>query len=229
MKDLPTYESNRFKREGWGKTRYSTPLPYSSIVRFLHSRCGQHLDKVFSEFSKADWIPAVRRTYNEFKSHVKVDTFMQDGEVYFRDYFQEPKKVKDHNSKNFFYIHPVSKVLIHKPHTGVPSYKERKKEKQKEFFRFLAAGHQLIKYKGIWYEYTFTVDEFEQGSFNKETGKFDQKRRSQKDIDRDSTEPVYCPHEKKLVTWWNYWPRIKNVKRRQLSGKELKSFGLTND
>jgi hypothetical protein len=225
--DLPSYESNRFRRNA----SWRGDFPYDRTKRFLYSRCGQHFDTVFSEYCKADWVPVEYRSLYWFKRHVEIDTFIENGEIFYRNYLfrQEAKSIKDENSTHFFYVHPISKVLIHKPHTGVPSYKERKKEKQKEFFRFLAAGHQLIKYKGIWYEYTFTVDEFEQGSFNKETGKFDQKRRSQKDIDRDSTEPVYCPHEKKLVTWWNYWPRIKNVKRRQLSGKELKSFGLTND
>ncbi len=227
MKDLPTYESNRFKREGWGKRRYSTPLPYSAIIRFLHSRCGQHLDKIFSEFSKADWIPAVHRTYKEFKRHVKADTFIQNSEVYYRDYFQEPKLIKGVNCENFFYIHPVSKVLIHKPHTGVPTWREQEKERQKEYFRLLAPCHQLIKYKGVWYEYTFTVEEFKQGRYNPETGKCDQIKRSQHDINRDSTSPIYSPDEK-LITWRYYWPRIKNVKRRQLSGKELKGYGLSN-
>ena len=225
MKDLPTYESNRFKRH----SSWRGNLPYDRVNRFLHSRCGQHFDKIFSEYSKADWVPVEYRSLYWLKRHVEVETFIQDGEIFYRNYLfrQEAKSIKDENSKNFFYIHPVSKVLIHKPHTGVPSYKEREKERQKEYFRLLAPGHQLIKYNGVWYEYTFIVDEFEQGRYNPETRKYDQIRRDQKDIDRDLTEPVYSPHEK-LITWRYYWPRTKKVKRRQLSGKELKAHGLTN-
>lgn len=223
--DLPSYESNRFRRH----SNWRGNFPYDRVKRFLQSRCGQHFDTVFSEYCKADWVPVEYRSLDWFKKHVETDTFIENGEIFYRSYFcrQEPRTIKGENSKHFFYIHPVSKVLIHKPHAGVPTWKEKDKERQKGFFRLLAPGHQLIKYKGIWYEYTFTVEEYERGPLNPETGKFEQKRRSQHDIDRDWTDPIYSPYEK-VSAWRYYWPRTKNVKRRQLSSKELKAHGLSN-
>lgn len=232
MKDLPTYEPNRFKREGWGKHRYSTPFPYSRLIRFLHSCVGEHLDEVFSKYSKTDWIPAVYRTYAEFKSRVEVDTFIQDGEIFYWEHIwkQEPKPVKGENRRNFFYIHPVSKLLIHKPHTGVQTWRKQEDERQKEYFRLLAPGHQLIKYKGIWYEYTFTVEEFTRGRYDPETGHCETVRRSQQAIDKDLTSPLYHPNgeDARFSRWRMFFPLIKDRKKRQLSAKELKAYGLTN-
>lgn len=230
ISDLPSYESNRIKR-GWPS--YSgEDYPYNRVVRFLmHSR-GKNVDEVFAEYMKADWVPVRYRNHAEFKRRIEIDTFIgEDGKIWYHESLawrgNSTKSIEEENSRNFFYVDPTTKTLLHKPKVG-PNYtqiwKERKEKELAEVFRYLAPGRQLSKYKGIWYEVTFNASKMTR-YYDHITKTYRGRDRTEEQIEK--MEKSYLPPEK-WGTGYGF-SDIENFRKRQISAKELKKHNLKND
>lgn len=216
---LPSRISTREIRSEWGKRK--APMPYSHIVRFLMKHKGENVDSVFSEYTKCDWIPVEHRNMKGFSHFVEIHTFLRDGEVFYNsDFWFLERAVSDENSKNFFYVHPTTKKLIHKPRTNVVRnpWALKKKQELAKTFRFISNGVQLLKLSGIWYEINFSVNT-KKVFYNYSTENYMVRDLTEKEIEKLSKSPL------------DYTSRhcYKNIQKRQLSSKELKAYSLKNN
>lgn len=217
LEELPLYISSN-KNRNQSRDYVAEPLPYNKIVRFLHKHVGQHIDSVFSFFCNTEWIPLQYKTWKRFSHFVETNTSLREGKIFYipRFWFSE-MFLEDENSKNFFYVHPVTRILCHKPKTNVPSWRERELEKQKENFRFISKGVQLLKISGVWYEVKFQVATTKfKYVFN--TRKYEYVTLTEQEIEKLYTKPL------------DYTNRgsYRNINKRQLGYKELKKHNLKN-
>jgi len=218
LEELPSYSSSREIRNQERDYRVE-PIPYNKIVGFLHKHTGQHIDSVFSAFCKTDWIPAQYRTWEKFCFFVETNTFIKDKNIFYvARFWMAETSLEDENSKNFFYVHPVSRNLCHKPKTKVASWSQMQKLKQKENYRFISRGVQLLKFSGVWYQVEFSVNEkivyYDYSSRN-----YQVRNLTEKDIDKLYNNP------------FDYSKRSSyaNISKKQLSCKELKAHNLKNN
>lgn len=217
LEDLPSYVScNKVRNQE--RDYKEEPLPYNKIIRFLHKNVGNHIDSVFSLFCKTEWIPKRHRTWKSFCHFVETNTFMRDkGVFYITDYWYSERSVKEENSRNFFYMNPVTRVVCHKPKTKTPSWRERELDKQRENFRFISKGVQLLRIDGVWYEVKFQVATTK-FKYVYSTRKYEYVTLTEQEIDKLYTKPL------------DYTNRgsYRNISKRQLGYKELKKHNLKN-
>lgn len=186
--------------------------PYKRVEKFLESQVGRPIDAVFSDFCHADWIPVEQRTKEQFRKHVELDTFIQDGKVFFYDKYGSDWRGKVHSSpvvnnwNDVLYVNPKNRCLAIFRHKPFDFAKKRKAERD-EVMRILGDYHQLNKVEGIWYEVKAEISS---------TGWL---RRRTTDIllGDDQGYSIYTKV-----------PYIRITLKRQLSHDELKKFGLKN-
>lgn len=211
LEDLP----HREKLEKHQHYRFQD-YPYNRAQRFLMSRRGQDWDKIISEFIHLDWIPAQYRTFAKLREHVEVNTFIENGKIYFFDNvsFQKNSRIDvTEHYRNVFYVHPKTKLLCFERKKKI-NWKEKYAAEEAKTFRVIGDYHQLLKLSGIWYEIKGEI--FVPG--NDWTQKFLPNERliggePHRFLGRDNKKAK----------------AIKIVVKKQLSSKQLKKFGLVND
>ena len=194
---------------------YQTNYPWKKIHRFLISNVGQPWAEVCSKFIHLSWVPTEYRTYHHLTRHVEVNTFLRGNDViYFTNYCTIDQKVED-SWGELLYVHPETKLLCHKQKKRI-DYIKRRQEKELKTMRVLGDYHQLLKLNGIWYEVKGTPYDpvlLTRARWDKPTGPKD---RMIKD-------------EKGKYNNFSCYSDVKITLKHQLSHKELKHYGLTND
>jgi len=220
--DLPSYESKRFVRNQ-DRDYDPIPFPYNRMHRFLMSQKGQKIDDVFSEYMHSSWVPTAYRTEKHFNWYVETHTFVgEDGGVWYNArYWHFPRSVAEENSKNFFYVDPKTKNLVYKPKVKGKKYYRKREDVNSDTLTLLGDGEQLQKVKGIWYRFTFDVDNYDWTIVKNESGIYVRRM-------------IQLPEEKRkklLNSRINFETRFHytNLKIAQLSHKELKNYKLKND
>jgi hypothetical protein len=228
LEQLPSYEAKRFVRNQ-ERNYEPEPFPYAHLDGFLMKNRGQSFDDVYSEYSHADWVPVQYRNLDFFKNFVEVDTFIgNDGLIYYNArWYPVPVSIDSSYRVQLFYIHPTTKKLeCYQRKVSRTKIKYKWKKDLENRFRLIGPGHQLIKLKGIWYDLTFGVIEYER---NFKDGVWSNFRvRSEKEINR-LLNSVYKVDEFSQWSSYRYYRIYKDVKFKQLNSKELKKNNLKND
>jgi hypothetical protein len=147
IENLPSREKMHHK----GSFCWEDKLFYRHFQRFLIARIGRHIDRVFSEFVKAEWVPVRYRNIVKFKELVEYDVFERDGEIYLYQRFNhDAVNIKD-AWRDTFYVNPHNKNLEYSKRTRIDYKAARQKELDKKL-KILGDYHQLYKMRGIWYE-----------------------------------------------------------------------------
>ena len=226
LEQLPLRERNH--DYSWENDDYwSKDFPYRRMRRWIESCKGRHIDEVISEYVHAKWVPKHHRFINQFRRHIELDTFIRDGAVHyysrymsiFRD--KAPYTLCEDGISDCIYVHPTTRlVCVYKAPTR-KSWRKEEQEKLAKRVRILGDYHQLYKMEGIWYEIKAKpLPTMPAMSIGLSVYHSMYKRCGPKDI---IMEGVHDYHRKSKEL------HVKITLKRQLNGKELKKYGLTND
>lgn len=221
LENLPKGE--RIKHRSRGGTK---DFNWQHFYGFLESRVGLPVDRVIHEFVNCDWCPPRHRTFRQFCEGVEMNTFKKaDGRIwYFCGWSNGQERCVDTDGnyfvhrKQFFYLHPDTKILCVKKRQGKHDFQTRYRAERKAKLRILGDYHQLYKLNGTWYEVKAEPLPDDSLVWNKE-------RKAPHDILLESNSTSY---------WWSPYrdkshPYVKITLKRQLGSKELKHHGLKND
>lgn len=208
FEELPTREKSHSNSCG-------RSLPWARLNRWIESHKGVHVDLVFHEFVNLKWLLPEYRTKEQFRRHIELDTFWENGKIcYHDDYWARWKGNSSHpieeSASKEVYVHPTTRlVCVFYPKTP-KSWKSREREEFNKKCRIIGHYHQLCKKDGIWYEVKAEV--LPKGRLS-----FLHKKPDENLLEPDASGIKY------LVR-----PGIMITLKRQLSSKELKKNGLTN-
>lgn len=221
-------------REGPGRCKsnryWQSAFNYNKAEAWWKSKVGQHFDKVFSEWCKAEWVPVNYRNMEGAEKGFK-RTLMVDG-VLCSMVWSWMITADWHGT----YVHPKTKIICYKPKKKRVSYKKKEEQQRAQICRILDDYHQIFKMNGIWYDVktapTYVHAEYKWvdgppetvlAPFGKEEfitrpgpkihKRFETVRTSRKRVPFDRTDSRDCG----------------KVTRRQLNKAELKAYGVTND
>ena len=218
LENLPTRERIKHRSH-----RGNGNFNYAHFNGFLASRVGQPVDKVIHEFVNCDWCEPRYRTVGHFAETVEMNTFKKaDGKIwYFCGWSNGQERCIEKDAhyfvhrEEFFYVHPVTKILCVHKQTSKADYHSKERAERKARVRILGDYHQFYKLNGTWYELKATPIPEDSLVWNKE-------RKGKHDILLESSGG-----------WNNYRneknPYVKITLKRQISSKELKRHGLRND
>lgn len=209
LSDKATFRPKPFEK---GYYRYN--YPWKRVVRYLHSREGQPWDKVLAEFVRLPWLPTEYRTQKKLRAHVEVNTFLKSNKVYFYDdrayrncNNNSEQSIEDY-SGDIFYVHPVSKLLCFHEHTKFVYPKPAVNS------IYLEDYHQILKVDGIWYDVrAVSITPLQRKHFPPRMRLIDASVASISWVNTSSA---------------NYYIYRPAIVKRQLSGKELKKYGIKN-
>jgi hypothetical protein len=213
LENLPLRERNH--DYSWENEYYrGSRIPYRRLTRWLEAQDGVHIDVVIHKFINLRWLPPAYRTLNTLLQRIEANTFFNEvgGVSFFASYMDGERSIKNANMK-IIYVHPKSRcVMVHRPRTQ-KSYAKLQREERDKTVRILGDYYQITKIDGIWY--------FIRGEPQPEwTSNWRLERKAPR-------EPLL----EKNSEWQNKNTRnpfVKIIQKRQLNGKELKIFGLTN-
>lgn len=144
LEQLPQRDN---RRNVWEDGRDCNGMNYTRLKRWLRSRVGTPWNQTVSDFVRLDWVPARFRTLKELKRFVETNTFVKDNNVvwFYDEYSYISEKEIDKEACETFYVHPVSRLLAHKPKTKYV------RKSTRDWLIILGPYNQLLKLHGIWY------------------------------------------------------------------------------